>query len=153
MSRQIRPAEAADAPFLSAIARDAKASWGYSEEWLDAWAPQLTISPSYIKRHLVLVFLEHGIALGFVSLESLLDTGEVGHLWVHPGHQGRGIGNHLMAAALDRARQAGCRELLVLSDPNAVGFYEKHGAIQVGEEDAPVLGEDRVLPRLSIPLE
>ena len=44
----VRPATAADTPHLTAIARAAKASWGYPVAWLRAWNAELAITPSTI---------------------------------------------------------------------------------------------------------
>ena len=151
---EIRDARPEDCPALTRLARAAKASWGYPAPWLEEWAPQLEIRPEYLEHHIVLVADLVGRPVGFASLETSGNTtGEVGHLWVDPHHQGQGHGAALMNALVERAVDTGLERLQIVSDPNAVGFYAGFGAVQVGEEDAPVQGTPRTLPVLSVSLE
>lgn len=50
------------------------------------------------------------------------------------------------------AADHGWASMRVVSDPHAQRFYERMGAVQIGEVDAPVGGTDRVLPVLSLPV-
>jgi ribosomal protein S18 acetylase RimI-like enzyme len=60
-------------------------------------------------------------------------------LAVIPGLRGAGVGARLLAHAMERGRQAGCRALHldVLSDNPAVGFYRAHGLVTMAETIAP----------------
>jgi GNAT superfamily N-acetyltransferase len=69
------------------------------------------------------------------------------HLWVDPPYIGEGLGGSLFSHAISCARGAGGRSLRIVSDPNAVGFYEHMGARKVAEEVGdPLDGKARVLP-------
>jgi hypothetical protein len=48
----------------------------------------------------------------------------------------------------DLARERGGHELRIESDPYAEPFYERLGAVRVGETPAPVAGVERCLPVL-----
>lgn len=63
---------------------------------------------------------------------------------------GRGVGRALLAAALGAARAAGAGNMIIVADPNAVGFYEGAGARQVGWAESRPAG--RRLPRMMLPL-
>lgn len=149
MQAAIRPARATDAPELTALARAAKASWDYPEDWLREWEPQLTFSPNYIRAHTVFVATEGDQPVGVVALEATAEP-EIAHLWVAPESQGRGVGRRLLTHAVETARSRGWASLRIESDPNAVPFYESVGAVQVSEVAAPVCGTDRVLPVLRL---
>lgn len=151
-SLNIRPARAEDAPALSDVARRAKASWGYPEAWLREWEPQLTFSPDYVQRHPVFVAETEAGIVGVAALEESPPESEITHLWVLPDSQGEGVGRALVSAVAARARECGSASLRIESDPNAVPFYERLGAIAVGEIPAPVCGEDRSLPVLRLVL-
>ena len=60
---------------------------------------------------------------------------ELNQLYVDSDQHGRGVGRALLAACVERARQAGC-DVLWLGvwerNPNAIGFYERLGFRQVG---------------------
>jgi GNAT superfamily N-acetyltransferase len=95
------------------------------ERFLSTFAPELT-------RHLVV----GGERVGFVVVRSYQGELLLDHLYVHPAHQGRGIG----AAALARVfADADARRLplrvgaLRGSDSNR--FYQRHGFRQIEESE------------------
>lgn len=90
--------------------------------------------------------------MGVAALNDEGDQAELHHLWVHPTAQGTGVGRSLMEWALSEARSRGCSSVRVESDPHAVDFYRRFGAVRIGEVPAPVAGTERSLPVLRIPL-
>ncbi|HKJ39743.1 MAG TPA: GNAT family N-acetyltransferase, partial [Anaerolineales bacterium] len=76
----------------------------------------------------------------------------VENLWVIPKYIGKGFGKRLFVHALFRARELGYVKLQLMSDPNAVGFYEKLGMIKIGEHYNPIEGHPRILPLMEIVL-
>ncbi len=55
------------------------------------------------------------------------------NLFVHPNHQGQGVGGALLAAGLESCRSRSPRgKLQVNSSANAVGFYKSMGFVQTG---------------------
>ena len=44
-----------------------------------------------------------------------------------------GVGRALLAHAVAEVRQRGAERLTILADPNAAGFYERNGAVRIGE--------------------
>jgi predicted N-acetyltransferase YhbS len=145
----IRPATAADAAGLSGLARRAKASWGYSAEWLELWRDQLTIAADYITQQRVFVATVAGQVAGCVALEDLGADWELAHLWVDPSFQRRGIGRQLVRHALGVAAAMRSGIVRVQADPNAMEFYRRLGASMVRTSPAPMPGEpERELPEL-----
>lgn len=67
-----------------------------------------------------------------------------------PTYQGLGVGRLLAARGLAFAQAQSWPVLMIESDPNAQGFYERLGACQVGEVAAPVCGVERYLPLLQL---
>lgn len=63
-------------------------------------------------------------------------------------HRGKGAGKRLLAAAIERARAAGHRELQldVLADNPAVGFYQANGLRILAETRSPMLSRDHGFP-------
>jgi ribosomal protein S18 acetylase RimI-like enzyme len=149
VTRSALPAEAAA---LTALLRRAKASWGYAQEWLDAWREELTIGADYIARERVVALEEHGELLGFFALELRRPTAHLEHLWIEPAHQRRGLGNWLLTLACRDAQTHGHQQLQLVSDPNAEAFYLQRGAIRIGTLESTVLGQLRVLPKLQLRL-
>ena len=147
---QIRRADPTDAPLLTQLARIAKASWGYPEAWLAEWDADLAISPRYIRENAVFVAEVEGSAVGVVGVGVGTEGPEIGHLWVAPDAQARGLGRALVERACEVARTERWPRLRILSDPHARPFYERLGAQLVGEVPAPVAGTERTLPVLEL---
>jgi ribosomal protein S18 acetylase RimI-like enzyme len=147
---RLRPAEAADAPALTAIAQAAKRHWGYPEPWLEAWIQALTITPEFIAAHTVIVAGQNGAPVGFAGLCDAGTHWELEHLWVLPACHGQGLGRRLLDAVLDQVRIRRPGVLRIEADPFAASFYEHCGARQVGTVSAPVLDTPRELPLLEI---
>lgn len=162
-TRRARPVEAS---LLTDIARAAKASWAYPEEWLKEWAPELAFSAGYIASNPVFVVevrdgsrdgVDEGAfdrePVGVVALEDGKSGPEIVHLWVLPAYQGSGLGRILVERAVREAHARGWPSLRILSDPNAAPFYERMGAVRVGSHPAPVAGRPRELPVFSLPVD
>lgn len=145
MSPIIRPARPDEADTLTALARAAKASWGYPEAWLREWEPVLTFTATSIADHATFVADADGEVLGVVAVENTTEP-EITHLWVAPQAQGRGIGRQLVQRARELAQENHWPALRIESDPYAVPFYESLGAEHIGDVPAPVAGTERVLP-------
>lgn len=140
---RFRRAEAQDAPLLTEIALAAKRHWGYPDEWMAEWRPDLTVSPGYIlSQPVVVAETERGV-VGFAGLSTLEGQRYLEHLWLKPEYIGRGFGRALFMAAAGLARSAGATVLRIKSDPNAEPFYLKMGAVRTGVEVYDLLGKFR----------
>jgi GNAT superfamily N-acetyltransferase len=146
----IRRALTTETEGLTAIAQDAKRYWGYPENWLKAWADDLTIRPDFVENNPVYVAEEEGKVLGFYALILGGDKAELDHLWVAPAHIGSGVGKELFLHAMQTAAGQQISEVEISSDPHAEGFYQKMGAHRAGETVNEIESQPRVLPRLKV---
>ena len=144
----IRRAFPEEATTLTQIALDAKRHWGYPEHWIKHWESDLTISSDFIRDNHVYVADEDGEIRGFYALCVSGDKAELEHMWVTPARIGTGIGKELFLDAMDRAAALNVRDVELTADPNAAGFYERMGAVQIGEAESVIDGQVRKLPRL-----
>lgn len=152
MDIQIRPALPGEVGRLSAIARSAKAHWGYPEEWLTQWAVALTITAELIHRQPTFVAAQGEAILGVYGLEDLGERWSLAYLWVVPEHHRAGVGRRLLAHALETVRAIRPGVLEIESDPHAALFYERCGARRVGEVPMPMPGApSRTLPLFELP--
>ena len=118
---------------LSALAYRAKASWGYSEQFMEQCRSELTVSEDDIAAGEYFVLETGGVIVGFCALTpSGADEGELADVFVEPGHHGAGHGRRLVAHAKRTARARGWRSLRVEADPNARAFYRSCGGEQIG---------------------
>jgi predicted N-acetyltransferase YhbS len=61
-------------------------------------------------------------------------------MWVDPIEMRKGIGRALVHRICEEASDRGVTLLRIVSDPHAVGFYERMGAVRVGESDSRPAG-------------
>lgn len=155
----IRSALPEEARALTALTRVSKGYWGYSEAQMRVWEPELTVSAEYIQQNTVLVAEENGALLGYASIlcgqnlppiqiggtaycrENILDN-----LFVHPDVIRRGVGSSLFRAITHWCSTHGILSFCIVADPNARRFYERMGAVYVGDTQA--LATARALPFL-----
>ena len=58
---------------------------------------------------------------------------DLNKLFIEPRHIRSGVGRALLAHAIAEARRRGAGRLTILADPNAAAFYERAGAVRIGE--------------------
>ena len=150
MNTVIRRARPDEADALTAIAHAAKRHWGYPETWIAGWRDALTVTPAYIRRHIVFAAAEGDHPRGFYALSMRGGDAVLDHFWIAPERMGRGLGRALFEHAIRTAREQGAARLEIDSDPHAEGFYLRMGARRIGEVPADVDGARRVLPRLEV---
>lgn len=150
---QIRRALVDDAGEISMLVLAAKRHWGYSVAQMDAWKPDLEITPATLLSDHSFVAEQDGKLVGFYTLAASADTWELGNLWVLPEFNRRGIGRALLGHAHATAASVGASVIRIDADPNAEGFYLACGARLIGVLAAPIVGEpDRVRPQLELTL-
>ena len=136
-----------EAEQLSEIALLAKGHWDYPAEKLELWRDVLSTSAEYISANTVRSIWLEGKIVGFFSIKegapALLDN-----LWLHPDVIGRGIGRQAINEAKRLALSLMIDELVIISDPNAEGFYLHLGAKRIGEHPSTPPG--RILPKLKL---
>ncbi len=141
-----RAANIGDVQTLSAICVAAKGYWNYPPEWLALWEADLAVTPEQIRSHYVDVCEFDGRVAGFIAISFEAGLAEVEHLWVLPEFMGKGVGRALLERGLEWCRANDIVELKVVSDPNALGFYQALGGKIIGEQ--PSVPAPRVLPVL-----
>jgi ribosomal protein S18 acetylase RimI-like enzyme len=143
---QIRRARPADAAALTRIAHAAKRHWGYSDDLIELWRDDLTVTAEFLHAHPAYAAVQDAEIVGFYALSHEADVVEIEHLWVDPSHMGAGVGRRLFDHAVTIARGLGGAVLKIASDPNAEGFYRGRGARRAG--DVASIPQGRVLPLL-----
>jgi predicted ester cyclase/N-acetylglutamate synthase-like GNAT family acetyltransferase len=150
MTIHTRPANRSDANRLTAIARAAKAHWGYPEAWLQAWSEDLQLTPEYLNVHRAYVAELDGEVVGVAVLEDRTNHWQIEHVWVDPVTHRHGVGKRLVNQCLRTARRLDQRQVHVLSDPYAQEFYVRLGAQPIGSVPAPMPdAPERRLPLLA----
>jgi GNAT superfamily N-acetyltransferase len=148
---RLRAARVDEAAMLSELALRSKAHWGYSAEFIEACREELTVHPGEINAGRVTVAELDGVVVGMYLIGGAPPLGEIEDFFVEPAHIGTGLGGLMFRALRAAATEAGFTHLRVDADPNAAGFYERQGAVRIGEEPSGSIS-GRMLPRLELEL-
>ncbi|MGF1476702.1 MAG: GNAT family N-acetyltransferase [Geminicoccaceae bacterium] len=127
-----------------------KAHWGYDETFMALCYPVLRVRASEIETGLWRVAVDdRGRLLGVVALKPTEEPGtfDLRAIFVEPDAMGRGVGQALFCAAEDMLRSVKGTTLTILSDPGACAFYQRMGAVIVGEAPSDAIS-GRTLPVL-----
>ena len=117
-----------DAERITEIALISKAFWGYSEELVESWRDDLTVTSKMIETMKVFKFLQEDVIVGFYILNIPdTDSVELEFLFVLPDFIGKGIGEELLNNAVKEEKLMHCHTMTVLADPNAETFYQSQG--------------------------
>lgn len=144
-----RPARPDETDELTQVAIASKRTWGYSDELIALWTPEFTFTPDNIALRTVSVAEIAGDTVAVSSLCIADAECELDDFWVRPSAIGIGVGRQLLEYTLALASRAGFDDVVVVSDPNAEGFYLRFGAIRVGLIESQPVG--RFLPVLKLP--
>jgi ribosomal protein S18 acetylase RimI-like enzyme len=132
--RELRLAALFDAPdaFGSTLAREQALT---GQEWITRLAAG---AASQLDLPLVAEDSRRAVGLSWARIDANdASTVTLYQVWVDPGARRRGIGQRLLAAAMDWARGAGASmmKLSVATGPNsAIEFYRRAGFVETGDQ-------------------
>lgn len=144
---RLKKASDEDAFLLSTIAYEAKAFWDYPQAWLKLWKEDLTFNANFLNQHHTFIISDQQDILGFCIIIHEKEYYEVEHCWISPKHIGKGLGKALLGQIL-AMEEFQNQSFQVLSDPNAIGFYEKFGFKIV--KMIPAKPKGRELPQMKM---
>jgi GNAT superfamily N-acetyltransferase len=134
---RIRPARTEEAAMLTALTVRSKAYWGYSDDFMTKFAALMQVRPETIVSDVVMVMEDYDGIIGYYSLEEPHgDSITLENLFMEPARIGKGYGRDLLRHALATAKARGYKTVLLESEPNAEGFYQKMGAVRYGERES-----------------
>jgi len=144
---RVRPARADEAEILTDLSLRSKAFWGYDAGFLARCRAVMTVKARSIETYPHYVAELDGRIAGFYGFEPEAEGVGLDYLFVETNLVGRGVGRALWRHAVDTARGLGHPALIVVSDPNAEGFYLKMGCRRIGTRPSE-LQSGRRLPLL-----
>ncbi len=148
---RIRPARPEEAAHLTALSLRSKSIWGYDAAFMARCHALMRLSAETILARPHFVAEQAGRILGFYGFEPEEEGIGLDTMFVEPDAVRQGVGRALWEHAVETARALGHAALIVVSDPNAEGFYRRMGARLIGAR--PSEAEDgRLLPLLRLRL-
>ena len=151
MKTDFRNALASQANTLSDLAIESKGHWGYSRTQLDVWRKDLRIEEEYIERNSVQAIYSEDQLVGFFAIKKGKEENCLDHLWLLPEAIGKGIGKLVFERIVEECIALSIEEFLIISDPDAEGFYLRQGAERIGEVES--IPQKRMLPKLKYCIE
>lgn len=154
MTISTRPPHKSECVEITDLVFASKASHGYSDAFMEACREELRVTPETLQKGPAIIAVddERYIIVGFAQIVRINDdVWEVEALFISPEAQGLGIGRKLFEWAVGAASQEPSRILRINSDPGAEAFYERLGAVKVGETLSGSI-EGRFLPQLEYAL-
>lgn len=146
--RRARPDEAS---VVTALALRSKRLWNYSDEFMEAVAPNMALTSEDIEADHVEV-LESALGLvGFLRLQRRPDEAWLEDLFIDPQAVWKGHGRRLFERAAELSRGWGYAVMRFESDPHAEPFYLAMGAERVGLSASSLI-PGRALPLMSFGL-
>lgn len=128
-----------DVQDLTQIALISKAYWGYTEEQIQSWTEDLTVTYKMIEEMMVFKFILNNEIVGFYILNQPKNsTIELEFLFVHPDAIGQKVGKQLLAHAIEKATLLNAKAITLLADPNAQAFYQSQGFISTGKKESSI---------------
>lgn len=103
---QFKRAKPNDSELLSETAFKSKKIWNYSDEQMNLWTNELTITDSYIKRNKVFKIFDSKNFLGFCSLVYKEKHIEIDHFWLLPENIGKEYGKKLLISSKKQLKKA-----------------------------------------------
>jgi N-acetylglutamate synthase-like GNAT family acetyltransferase len=143
----IRPARADEAELLTDLSLRSKALWGYDASFIARCRAIMQVKAGNIEVQPHYVAEIDGRVVGFYGFEPEADGIGLDYLFIENELIGHGIGRALWEHAVGTARSLGHSALIVVSDPNAEGFYVRMGCRRVGTRPSD-LENGRQLPLL-----
>ena len=125
---RIRRAQPQECTTISALGIRSKAFWNYSPQMMATFRSELTLSAEDIQKRRVYVITIDKTIVGYYSLREIDSKAiELEHLFVDLDHLNCGYGSQMFHHAMEVIKSEGFTRLVIQSDPNASGFYEKLG--------------------------
>ncbi|QDU08688.1 GNAT family N-acetyltransferase [Gimesia aquarii] len=124
----IRRAQPQECTTISALGIRSKSHWNYSSQMMATFRSELTLLAEDIQKRRVYVVTIDNTIVGYYSLREIDSKAiELEHLFVDPDYLKRGYGSQMFHHAMEVIKSKGFSRLVIQSDPNASGFYEKLG--------------------------
>lgn len=140
---KIQRATPKDHIILTEITKKSKAYWNYSEEQLQEWDEELTITAKQIEEEEFYLLIEeetNKIIAYYSFYEKDKYTIVLENLFVLPDYIGKGYGKLLMADLTKRLKNTKIDTITLNADPNAEIFYKRMGFGTIGYLETDIFG-------------
>ena len=140
-------ARGCEASELNRTAIESEAFWGYDSDFMDKFKVSYQVTEEFIRKNpTFILYVEHKI-IGFYSLLINSQENTIEYFYIQPEYIGKGYGKKMWNHLVNYCKAYNINELTLVTSPQAKDFYEKMGAIQIGEVES-ILKKNRLIPLL-----
>lgn len=128
-----------DIIFINKVLHHSLSYWPYTKEQLDKILELFKINETYLSKQPVYLTYRDNLFIGFFSFsaknnqENELDYFIIDHNLIGHGH-----GKIMWQTCCNIASSLAMKEFIIMSTPEANGFYQKMGAQQIGQHPSAV---------------
>lgn len=144
---EIRQAKSSEAALLTDIAARGESYWGVDPDFVENFTAIYRITENFINDNPTYVIEEEGKIIGFYGLSTKKEQKELEYLYIEPEYIGKGYGRHLWNHMIDYCKGNGIDNIVFVANPQAVGFYTKLGAVEIGLVES-LVRKGRMVPKL-----
>lgn len=133
-----------DAEYLRSLAHKSEAHWGYDKKFMEAFDSEFNITEKFVLNNPVYILLENSIPVAFWGLRCDSEMLELEYFYVLERDLGKGYGKQMWVHMTNWCKEHKIRKIHFVTSHQAVGFYEKMGAVQNGISKSMIDG--RAIP-------
>lgn len=132
MKKQLcfRKAAQEDVEVLRRLAYQSEAHWGYHESFMERFHQEFNITKAFLTEHPVFVGETEAEIVAFWGMVQNQEGCELEYFYVASSCLGEGYGKVMWQHMTDWCRNRHIPSIHFVTSPQAVGFYEKMGAVQ-----------------------
>ena len=142
----IKRARADNVEVLNDIMKRSIAIWDYSAKEIEETTQKLAITTESMDKSICCIVELNGLIKGFFCIEpSKSEKTSEAKFYIEPDSIREGLGTILWKHVISELTNKEIKHFKILVDRNAQGFYEKLGAIKVGEQTSEIV-ENYMIP-------
>ncbi|MBU3143801.1 GNAT family N-acetyltransferase [Clostridium sp. CF012] len=136
-----------EASELSRIAIKSESYWGYDYDFMDKFKVIYEVTEEFIRKNPTFIIYENDKIVGFYTILIKPEGNSIEYFYIEPQCIGKGYGKKMWDHLANYCKAHSIKDFTLVTSPQAKEFYEKMGAIQIGEVES-TLKKGRKIPKL-----
>jgi RimJ/RimL family protein N-acetyltransferase len=144
---QILVAEGYEASELSQISIESESYLGYDSDFMDKFKIMYQVTEEFIRKNPTFILYENDRIIGFYALLIIPEGNALEYFYIEPQYIGKGYEKKMWSHLENYCETHNIRDFTLVTSPQSKEFYEKMGAILIGEVES-TLKKGRKIPKL-----
>lgn len=143
----IRWAKGDESKVLTKIAIESESYWGYDFDYIEKFKAIYKVTEEFINNNPTFIIEKGKNIIGFYSILINRNETSLEYFFIKPKFIGKGYGKILWNHMVEYGDNFGIKDIVIVTSPEAKGFYTKMGAIQTCEIES-LVKKERKIPKL-----